>query len=99
VLALRGIRGRVVPERLFTVQLEDTRCEETALGVRLAPVQIDDEAQVRARRRVIAGWSSRHGCHPRWNGVQERRRRHARTDGRVSEGAVLRGFLLGERIL
>jgi hypothetical protein len=40
-IALRRIRGGVVPERLLPVQLEDLRGEETALGVALAAIEID----------------------------------------------------------
>src|SRR5262249_8117733 len=41
-LALRRVRGGVVPERFLAVQRENLRSEETALGVRLTPIEIDD---------------------------------------------------------
>jgi hypothetical protein len=42
---LRRIRGRLVPERLLPVQLEHLRGEETALGVALAAIEINDDLE------------------------------------------------------
>src|SRR5260370_22305385 len=40
-IALRWLRGGVVPERFLSVQLEDLGGEETALGVALAAIEIN----------------------------------------------------------
>ena len=44
-IALRWLRGGVVPERFLSVQLEDLGGEETALGVALAAIEINPDLE------------------------------------------------------
>src|SRR5258706_16398599 len=46
-IALRWLRGGVVPKRFLSVQLEDLGGEETALGVPLAAIEIDGNLERR----------------------------------------------------
>src|SRR5260370_30062105 len=41
MLALRFVRGGIVPERFLPMQLEDVGGEKTTLGIGLAPVEIN----------------------------------------------------------
>jgi hypothetical protein len=60
-LPLGAVGGRVVPKGLLAVQLEDAWGKEAALGVPLAPIEIDHEPDG-LHRRTIVGWvCSGHG--------------------------------------
>src|SRR5258708_22532257 len=62
-LPLRGVGGRIVPERFLAVQLEDARCQETTLGIGLAPIQVDHHMDgTRWCGRLRAGCVC--ACHP-----------------------------------
>ena len=41
VLALRFVRGGIVPERFLPMQREDAGGEKTTLGIGLAPIEIN----------------------------------------------------------
>jgi hypothetical protein len=43
VLTLRSVGGWIVPERFLAMQLEDAGGHETALGIGLAPIEINDD--------------------------------------------------------
>src|SRR5258708_34535145 len=55
MLALRFVRGGIVPERFLPMQLEDVGGEKTTLGIGLAPVEIHHHMD--GTRRC------RRGCH------------------------------------
>jgi hypothetical protein len=43
MLTLRFVGGWIVPERFLAMQLEDAGGHETALGIGLAPIEINDD--------------------------------------------------------